>query len=72
MKRKALAGEISGRKRVNTKRVSSKYIGETEKNLSRVFRKTKQANPILLFDEADSLFGKRTKVKDAHDRYTNN
>lgn len=71
MRRKTLAGQISGRKRINTKKVTSKYIGETEKNLNRVFKKPKLANPILLLDEADSLFGKRTKVKDSHDRYAN-
>ena len=71
MKRKPLAGEVSGRKRINTKKVSSKYIGETEKNLNRVFSKTKPTKPTLLLDEADSLLGKRSKVKDSHDRYTN-
>lgn len=51
--------------------VVSKYIGETEKNLSRIFREAEQSNAILFFDEADALFGKRTEVKDAHDRYAN-
>ncbi len=51
--------------------VVSKYIGETEKNLSRLFDKAKNKNWILFFDEADALFGKRTEVKDAHDRYAN-
>jgi SpoVK/Ycf46/Vps4 family AAA+-type ATPase len=49
----------------------SKYIGETEKNLSRVFEEAEQSNAILFFDEADSVFGKRSEVKDAHDRYAN-
>jgi SpoVK/Ycf46/Vps4 family AAA+-type ATPase len=49
----------------------SKYIGETEKNLSRVFQEAEQGNAILFFDEADALFGKRSEVKDSHDRYAN-
>ncbi len=49
----------------------SKYIGETEKNLDRIFTAAANANAILLFDEADALFGKRSEVKDAHDRYAN-
>lgn len=51
--------------------VVSKYIGETEKNLSRVFQEAQESNAILFFDEADALFGKRSEVKDAHDRYAN-
>jgi hypothetical protein len=51
--------------------VVSKYIGETEKNLSAIFREAEQSQSLLFFDEADSLFGKRTEVKDAHDRYAN-
>jgi ATPase family associated with various cellular activities (AAA)/Winged helix domain, variant len=51
--------------------VVSKYIGETEKNLDRIFRAAWSANAILFFDEADALFGKRSEVKDAHDRYAN-
>ncbi|MEU7873001.1 ATP-binding protein [Dactylosporangium sp. NPDC049140] len=51
--------------------VVSKYIGETEKNLSRVFAEARSSNAILFFDEADALFGKRTEVSDAHDRYAN-
>jgi AAA+ superfamily predicted ATPase len=51
--------------------VVSKYIGETEKNLARVFQEAESSNAILFFDEADALFGKRTKVSDAHDRYAN-
>lgn len=49
----------------------SKYIGETEKNLERVFDVARKANAMLFFDEADALFGKRSEVKDAHDRYAN-
>jgi hypothetical protein len=49
----------------------SKYIGETEKNLSRLFDAAEAGGAILLFDEADALFGKRTEVKDSHDRYAN-
>ncbi len=51
--------------------VVSKYIGETEKNLSRIFSAAESANAILFFDEADALFGKRSEVQDAHDRYAN-
>lgn len=51
--------------------VVSKYIGETEKNLDRVFGAAQNANAILLFDEADALFGKRSEVRDSHDRYAN-
>lgn len=51
--------------------VVSKYIGETEKNLDRIFSEASTANAILFFDEADALFGKRSEVKDAHDRYAN-
>jgi hypothetical protein len=51
--------------------VVSKYIGETESNLSMVFREAELSQSLLFFDEADALFGKRTEVKDAHDRYAN-
>jgi len=51
--------------------VVSKYIGETEKHLERVFTLARDGNAILFFDEADALFGKRSEVKDAHDRYAN-
>jgi SpoVK/Ycf46/Vps4 family AAA+-type ATPase len=51
--------------------VVSKYIGETEKNLERIFQAAHSGNAILFFDEADALFGKRSEVKDAHDRYAN-
>ncbi|MCL7945448.1 ATP-binding protein [Marinobacter sp. ATCH36] len=57
--------------RVDLSAVASKYIGETEKNLLRVFDAAQKADTILFFDEADALFGKRTEVKDAHDRYAN-
>ena len=49
----------------------SKYIGETEKNLDKLFEKAEEKNWILFFDEADALFGKRTDVKDSHDKYSN-
>lgn len=51
--------------------VVSKYIGETEKNLARIFMEAERSNTILFFDEADALFGKRSEVRDAHDRYAN-
>lgn len=51
--------------------VVSKYIGETEKNLDKIFTAAEHANAILFFDEADALFGKRSEVKDSHDRYAN-
>ncbi len=57
--------------RVDLASVTSKYIGETEKNLNKLFDRAEEAGQILLFDEADSLFGKRSDVKDAHDRYAN-
>ena len=57
--------------RIDLAQVVSKYIGETEKNLDRVFAAATNANAILFFDEADALFGKRTEVKDSHDRYAN-
>ena len=56
---------------IDLSRVVSKYIGETEKNLRRVFDAAEENGAILLFDEADSLFGKRSEVKDSHDRYAN-
>jgi len=49
----------------------SKYIGETEKNLSKIFKEAQTSNAILFFDEADALFGKKSDVKDSHDRYAN-
>ncbi|WP_297099573.1 ATP-binding protein [uncultured Draconibacterium sp.] len=68
-----LLGKYTGRDvyRVDLSMVISKYIGETEKNLSGLFNKAEHKNWILFFDEADSLFGKRTNVRDAHDKYAN-
>ncbi len=57
--------------RVDLSRIQSKYIGETEKNLHDLFERASSTNVILFFDEADALFGKRSEVKDAHDRYAN-
>lgn len=57
--------------RIDLSQVVSKYIGETEKNLRRVFEAAEAGGAILLFDEADALFGKRSEVKDSHDRYAN-
>ncbi|MEA2138689.1 MAG: hypothetical protein QOG56_1839 [Solirubrobacteraceae bacterium] len=57
--------------RVDLATVVSKYIGETEKNLDRIFAAAEGSNAILFFDEADALFGKRSGVSDAHDRYAN-
>jgi AAA+ superfamily predicted ATPase len=57
--------------KIDLARVVSKYIGETEKNLSRIFTEAEDSNAILFFDEADALFGKRTEISDAHDRYAN-
>jgi SpoVK/Ycf46/Vps4 family AAA+-type ATPase len=56
---------------VDLSTVVSKYLGETEKNLARVFEEAEAGHCVLFFDEADALFGKRTKVRDAHDRYAN-
>lgn len=57
--------------RIDLSMVISKYIGETEKNLEKVFKKAEHKNWILFFDEADALFGKRTSISDAHDKYAN-
>jgi SpoVK/Ycf46/Vps4 family AAA+-type ATPase len=57
--------------KIDLSRVVSKYIGETEKNLDRIFQQAEDANAMLFFDEADALFGKRSAIKDAHDRYAN-
>jgi SpoVK/Ycf46/Vps4 family AAA+-type ATPase len=57
--------------RIDLSTVVSKYIGETEKNLRRIFDAAETSGVILLFDEADALFGKRSQVKDSHDRYAN-
>jgi ATPase family associated with various cellular activities (AAA) len=74
---KTLAAEILARElrldlyKIDLAGVVSKYIGETEKNLDRIFVAAEGANAILLFDEADALFGKRSEVRDSHDRYAN-
>jgi SpoVK/Ycf46/Vps4 family AAA+-type ATPase len=57
--------------RIDLSGVVSKYIGETEKNLDRIFGAAENANAVLFFDEADALFGKRSEVNDSHDRYAN-
>ena len=74
---KSMAAQVIARElgmnlfRVNLARVVSKYIGETEENLGKVFEEARESHSILLFDEADALFAKRTKVKTAQDRYAN-
>ncbi len=74
---KTLAAEVLANElrldlyRIDLSQVVSKYIGETEKNLRRVFDAAEEGGAVLLFDEADALFGKRTEVKDSHDRYAN-
>jgi SpoVK/Ycf46/Vps4 family AAA+-type ATPase len=69
----SLIGQQSGKEvyRIDLSMVVSKYIGETEKNLSKIFDAAEHKNWILFFDEADALFGKRTNVRDAHDKYAN-
>jgi SpoVK/Ycf46/Vps4 family AAA+-type ATPase len=57
--------------KIDLSSVVSKYIGETEKNLKNIFKEAETSNAILFFDEADALFGKRSEVKDSHDRYAN-
>jgi hypothetical protein len=57
--------------RIDLSQVVSKYIGETEKNLSRIFDAAEAGGAVLLFDEADAIFGKRSEVRDSHDRYAN-
>ena len=68
-----LIGKHTGREvfRIDLSKVVSKYIGETEKNLSKVFDKAQHKDWILFFDEAEAVLGKRTGVKDAHDKYAN-
>jgi hypothetical protein len=67
-----IAGELGlDLYKIDLSSVVSKYIGETEKNLERIFDEAATSNAILFFDEADALFGKRSEVKDAHDRYAN-
>lgn len=74
---KTMAAEVIAREleldlyKIDLSQVVSKYIGETEKNLDRIFTAAESTNAILFFDEADSLFGKRSQVHDAHDRYAN-
>jgi hypothetical protein len=74
---KTLAAEVLANElrldlyRIDLSSVVSKYIGETEANLRRVFDAAEESGAILLFDEADALFGKRSEVKDSHDRYAN-
>jgi AAA+ superfamily predicted ATPase len=74
---KTLAAEIIANElglylyKIDLSTVVSKYIGETEKNLSRVFLAAQDANAVLFFDEADAIFGKRSEVHDSHDRYAN-
>jgi hypothetical protein len=74
---KTMAAEVLARElsldlyRIDLSSVVSKYIGETEKNLRRLFDAAEAGGAILLFDEADALFGKRSEVKDSHDRYAN-
>jgi AAA+ superfamily predicted ATPase len=74
---KTMAAEVLAREleldlyRIDLSQVVNKYIGETEKNLRRVFDAADASGAILLFDEADALFGKRSEVKDSHDRYAN-
>ena len=72
MAAEVLAGELQlDLYRIDLSAVVSKYIGETEKNLRRIFDAAEEGGAILLFDEADALFGKRSEVKDSHDRYAN-
>ncbi len=72
MAAKALANELRlDLYRIDLAAVVNKYIGETEKNLQRVFDAAQQSSAVLLFDEADALFGKRSEVQDSHDRYAN-
>jgi SpoVK/Ycf46/Vps4 family AAA+-type ATPase len=74
---KTMAAEIVARElmldiyKIDLSMVVSKYIGETEKNLNRIFKEAEECNVILFFDEADAIFGRRTEVRDAHDRYAN-
>lgn len=74
---KTMAAEVLARElnlslyKIDLASVVSKYIGETEKNLAAIFAEAETSNAILFFDEADSLFGKRSEVKDSHDRYAN-
>jgi AAA+ superfamily predicted ATPase len=69
----AIIGKMTGKEvyRVDLSMVISKYIGETEKNLSKIFNTAENKGWILFFDEADALFGKRTSIRDSHDRFAN-
>jgi len=72
MAAEVMAGELGlDLYKIDLSSIVSKYIGETEKNLERIFREAEQSNAILFFDEADALFGKRSEVRDSHDRYAN-
>jgi hypothetical protein len=72
MAAEVLAGELGlDLYEIDLATVVSKYIGETEKNLRRIFDEARRSNAILFFDEADALFGKRSEVRDSHDRYAN-
>lgn len=72
MSAEAIAGELGlDLYTVNLATVIDKYVGETEKNLERIFAEASGVNAVLLFDEADAIFGKRSDVRDAHDRYAN-
>jgi ATP-dependent 26S proteasome regulatory subunit len=74
---KTMASEIIARElgldlyKIDLSTVISKYIGETEKNLDRIFTEAQNSNAILFFDEADAVFGKRSEIRDSHDRYAN-
>ncbi len=74
---KTMAAEVMARAlgldvyKIDLSSMVSKYIGETEKNLEKLFAEAENSNAILFFDEADAIFGKRSEVKDAHDRYAN-
>jgi SpoVK/Ycf46/Vps4 family AAA+-type ATPase len=74
---KTMAAEVMARElrldlyRIDLSQVVSKYIGESEKNLDKIFTAAENSNAILFFDEADALFGKRSEVRDSHDRYAN-
>lgn len=72
MAAEVIAGELGlDLYKIDLSAVVSKFIGETEKNLSRIFSEAETSNSILFFDEADALFGKRSEVRDSHDRYAN-
>jgi SpoVK/Ycf46/Vps4 family AAA+-type ATPase len=72
MAAEVIAGELGlDLYKIDLSTLVSKYIGETEKNLDRIFSEAQHSNAILFFDEADAIFGKRSEVKDAHDRYAN-